>query len=103
MNQPTMLTYSDLAARWNRDVKTIRRMVADKKIKVNKVTNMFSLTHIEAIEQADNDIETVSALKQKALQRENERLREENAVLKGTLYQVAVTAKYRAILLVKKG
>jgi len=87
-----MLTYSELATRWNRDVKTIRRMVADKKIKVNKVTNMFSLTHIEAIEQADNDIETVSAFRLRALERENERLREENAVLKGTLFQVAVTA-----------
>lgn len=92
MHDPTMLTYSDLAARWNRDVRTIRRMVADKKIKINKATNMFSLMHIEAIEQADNDSETVKLFKLRALECENQQLRDENAMLKSTLFQISSMA-----------
>lgn len=87
-----MLTRKDLAARWNVGLSTVNSWIAEKKIKPNKITNMFALDYIESIEREGINLDTVSAFKLRALERENERLKEENAVLKGTLFQVAVTA-----------
>lgn len=93
MSQPhAMLTRTELAARWNVSLPTINKYIAEKAIKPNKVTNMFSLVYIEAIECEGIDLETVSAFRLRALERENERLREEKAALKGTLFQLAAMA-----------
>ncbi|WMI81800.1 hypothetical protein [Anaerotignum sp. MB30-C6] len=99
--QPTMLSCPDLAKRWGRDVKTIRKLIAEKKIKPNKITNMFPLDYIEAIEKADIDLDTVSAFALRAKDRKIEQLEKENAMLKSTLLQVAVTANEVAAQLMK--
>ena len=87
-----MLNRKDLAKRWNVGLSTVNNWISEKKIKPNKITNMFALDYIESIEREGINLDTVSAFKLRALERENERLKEENAVLKGTLFQVAVTA-----------
>ena len=92
MENNLMLSRTELGSRWGVSLPTINKYIAEKLIKPNKVTNMFSVAYIESIEREGINLDTVSAFKLRALERENERLKEENAVLKGTLFQVAVTA-----------
>ena len=96
-----MLTQTDLAKRWGVDRKTIINWMAEKKINPNKATNMFPLDYIEAIERENIDIETVSAFALRAKDRRIEQLEKENAMLKSTLLQVAVTANEVAAQLMK--
>lgn len=101
MRDHQMLTQVDLATRWGVDRKTITNWIADKKIKPSKITNMFPLDYIEAIERADIDLDTVSAFAIRAKDRRIEQLENENAMLKSTLLQVAVTANEVAAQLMK--
>ncbi|KXL54411.1 hypothetical protein CLNEO_05170 [Anaerotignum neopropionicum] len=97
-----MLTQTDLAKRWGVDRKTITNWIAEKKIKPNKVTNMFPSDYIEAIEREGIDINTVSVFALRARDRRIERLENENAMLKSTLYQMAVTANEVAAKLARQ-
>lgn len=92
MQDHAMLTRTELAQRWNVSLPTINKWIAEKKIKPNRVTNMFPLDYVEALERQDIDLETVSAFRLRALERENQRLRDENAMLKSKLLQVAMIA-----------
>ncbi|MEA5058043.1 MAG: hypothetical protein VB047_10860 [Anaerotignum propionicum] len=86
------LTRKELAERWNVSTATLNKWMAEKKIKPNKITNLFSMTYIEAIEREGIDLDTVGVFRLRALERENERLREENAMLKSTLFQISSMA-----------
>lgn len=101
MKEHTMITRTELAKRWNVSPPTINKWIAEKKIKLSQVTNMFSLDYIEAIEKQDIDVDTVSAFAVRALRRRVEQLESENTMLKSTLLQVAVTANEVATQLMK--
>ena len=97
----SLLSKTDLAKRWGRDVKTINKWLSNGTLKPFRGTDNFPLTYIEAIEHENIDMDTVGVFAQRALKRENERLEKENAMLKGTLLQVAVTANEVAAQLMK--
>lgn len=101
MQNHTMLTRKELAERWNVSPPTINKWIAEKKLKLSQVTNMFSLDYIEAIEKQDIDVDTVSAFAVRALRRKIEQLEGENTMLKSTLLQVAVTANEVAAQMMK--
>lgn len=92
MHDHAMLTRKELAARWNVGLSTVNNWISEKKIKPNKITNMFPLDYIESLERQDIDLDTVSAFRLRSLERENQRLKEENAMLKSTLLQVTMIA-----------
>lgn len=99
--QHTMLTRKDLSARWNVSIGTINNWIAEKKIKPSKITNLFPIDYIEAIERTDIDLDTVNAFTLRAKERRIEQLEQENAMLKSTLLQVVATANEAAAQMVK--
>jgi len=102
MQDHAMLTRKELAARWNIGLSTVNNWIAENKIKPNKITNMFPSDYIESLERQDIDLDTVSAFRLRALERENDRLREENAMLKSTLFQIVATANETTARLTKE-
>ncbi len=97
----TFLTKTDLSKRWGKDVKTINKWLSNGTLKPFRRTEYFPLDYIEAIERENIDMDAVGVFAQRALKRKNEQLEQENAMLKSTLLQVAVTANEVAAQLMK--
>lgn len=87
-----MLTKKDLSERWGKDARTISRLVAEKQIKPFRNTDLFPLDYIEALERENINFEIVNAFTLRAKDREIERLKKENTMLKSRLLQVTMIA-----------
>ena len=87
-----LLTKGELAKRWGKDYKTINKWIAEKKIKTFRGTDLFPLDYVESLEKENIDMDTVSAFALRAKDREFERLKKENAMLKGQLLQITILA-----------